>query len=107
MLKKAEDFSLSLSANIDIIARNGGKIELPVQGLGPTSLGLLSSDEIDIFIETQESFYDKGIDIPLQDMDCSSDHGIWGQDKYSILCIKSDQLDDENVRTKYAIKSLR
>jgi hypothetical protein len=105
-LQRTEDFTKILASTIKLVAKNGGKSEISLHGLNPKGTILITETEIEIFTLTKDSFYEKSIAIPINDVDCTATNGTWGLEKSDIICVTSVRLggEKEGTRTRYSIK---
>jgi len=107
-LNAAEDFTKDLAAAINHVAKNGGKAQLSMNGLGgstsPNNSMLISQDEIDIFVVTQDTLYEKNAQVPLEELNCATTEATWGLNSSAAVCVQSDPIGKDKVRTKFSIR---
>ncbi|GEM_PF-4156947 len=103
-LSATEDFTKDLAASINHVAKNGGKVQLQMNRLDPKGSMLIGQDGIDIFVVTQDTIYEKSVQVPLEELNCATTEATWGLNSSAAVCVQSDPIGKEKVRTKFSIK---
>ncbi len=106
-LSATEDFSRELATSISLVAKKGGKAQLEISGLDPNGMILISQEGVDIFTVTGETAYEKNVQIPLGELGCATTEARWGLNSSSAVCVKSEPIGKDKVRTTFSIKFIQ